>query len=236
MQQNTSSPGGKGGGRKHFHSPHRDRSHSKQKTTTAEGLPAGHASPQRKVTSQAAKADKIRKSEGKDFIRQLGFPNPHQTANFPPVDMKLQLVEVGDDEDENTSPKLLCGTSQGHDAGLASDAQTEEVLRDKNTNVDCISSLAPPRVAQSTGKVVQDSTPPSEPTHTSLSPSSSRVASLGSMSPTESQIDLQTDRAFSFLDDYDQPSDLAEEDGWGWQQGNELRGMSRQKAKLPFRT
>lgn len=235
MKQNTSSPGGKGGGRKPFHSPHRDRSHSKQKTMTAEGLPGGNASPQRKVTSQAAKADKIRKSEGKDLIRQWGSPNPHQTANFPPVDMKLQLVEVGDDEDENA--KLLCGTSRGHDAGLTSDVQTEDgLLKDKNTNVDCTSSLAPPQVAQLTGKIVQDSTPPSEPTRTSLSPNSSRVASLGSMSPTESQIDLQTDKAFSFLDDYDQPGDLAEEDGWGRQQGDELRGMSRQNAKLPFRT
>lgn len=222
-QQEDSPLGKKGGGQKHSHNPCRHAFHSKQKSTTAKGLPDNHTSPQRKVPSRASKADKIRKSEGKDLIRQWGSPHLDQMVDSTPVDMKLQLVEVGDDEDENVVPNLLLSAPNGaHNASLTSNTQTEDTLlsyADRNVAVDNTSSPEPLQVSQLRGKVVRDSTLHTEPTRTLLSPSPSRVASLGSMSPTESQIDLHTDEAFSFLDAYDLTSDLAEEDGWGRGQG-----------------
>lgn len=236
VQQDASPPRRKGSGQKQAHSPHCSKSRGKQKSTADEGLPGSNASPKRKVPSQAAKAEKIRKSEGK-VMRQWGSPHQHQMANFPPVDMKLQLVEMGEDEDEVATPNPLSASSGGHNTSLTSNAESEDaLLKHGSTNValDRTSSPALPQVVQLSGNVAQDSILSSDPACTSLSLSPS---SLGSLSPTESQIDLQTDRAFSFLEDYDLPSDLAEEDGWGQGVGEELRGMNRQKgAKKPFRT
>ena len=228
-----------GDGQKHSQSPRRHTYHSKQKRTGVERQPDDqHETPRRKAHSRASKAEKIRKSEGKDFVRHWGTPHMDQSADSP-VDMKLQLVEVGDDEDDNIVSNPLFSEPNGPlDTSFTSNVQTEDTLLDDDSSSVAMEDTGSPapQVPQLSGRTEQGSTTLADSMRTSLSPVPSFVASLGSMSPTESQIDLQTDRAFAFLDEYGFTSDLAEEDGWG--QGEESApGTSGHKGDItPYRT
>lgn len=241
QQEDDPALGRTGGAQKHFQSPRRHTYDNKQKRTGAESRPDDrHETPRRKAASRASKAEKIRKSEGKEFVRHLGTPHVDQAGDSPPVDMKLQLVEVGDDEDANVVSNPLCASNGPLNTSFTSNAQTDDTLLDDDSSSEALddTSSPTPQISQLSGRAEQDSTLLAGPVRTSLSPAPSFVASLQSMSPTESQIDLQTDRAFAFLDDYGFTTDLAEEDGWGRGQGEESAGSAnRQKDDVtPYRT